>query len=298
MRYRTAEAFRMSLETRLKQKVVLPHLTLARLRRTVAFERLLARLFTSDEPHWLLKGGFAMETRLPKRARLTRDIDLSVPLPLRVQLDHAEPESQMQTVQALLQEAASQDLQDYFTYTIGAPMHDLDNAPYGGARFPVQAHLERPFIAFHMDVALGDVNIGRQEWLIGENLLDFAEAPAPRFAAITREQQFAEKIHAYTLPRERENSRVKDLVDLLLLLDFGLPDEGQLKMALRETFTRRRTHDLPLTLAAPPSAWEKTFADFASECTLTEKTLTTAYQRLEVYWQSLAMANNNQQTSD
>ena len=29
---------------------------------------------------------------------------------------------------------------------------------------------------------------------------------------IAREQQFAEKIHAYTLPRNSANSRVKDLV--------------------------------------------------------------------------------------
>src|ERR1039457_7177661 len=34
---------------------------------------------------------------------------------------------------------------------------------------------------------------------------------------IAREQQFAEKIHAYTLLRSAQNSRVKDLVDLALL---------------------------------------------------------------------------------
>jgi len=35
---------------------------------------------------------------------------------------------------------------------------------------------------------------------------------------IAREQQFAEKIHAYTLPRSATNSRVKDLVDMALLI--------------------------------------------------------------------------------
>jgi hypothetical protein len=38
---------------------------------------------------------------------------------------------------------------------------------------------------------------------------------------IAREQQFAEKIHAYTLPRNAANSRVKDLVDLALLIGSG-----------------------------------------------------------------------------
>jgi hypothetical protein len=32
---------------------------------------------------------------------------------------------------------------------------------------------------------------------------------------LSREQHWAEKFHAYTRPREKQNSRVKDLVDLL-----------------------------------------------------------------------------------
>ena len=38
---------------------------------------------------------------------------------------------------------------------------------------------------------------------------------------IGREQQFAEKLHAYTLPRNSANSRVKDLVDMALLIGSG-----------------------------------------------------------------------------
>ena len=36
---------------------------------------------------------------------------------------------------------------------------------------------------------------------------------------ISAEQQFAEKLHAYTLPRlERVNTRTKDLIDMVLLI--------------------------------------------------------------------------------
>ena len=35
---------------------------------------------------------------------------------------------------------------------------------------------------------------------------------------IAREQQFAEKVHAYSLPRNQPNSRVKDLADMALLI--------------------------------------------------------------------------------
>ena len=47
-----------------------------RLRRHLAFERLLARLFQTPSP-WALKGGYAMELRF-QQARTTKDIDLVV----------------------------------------------------------------------------------------------------------------------------------------------------------------------------------------------------------------------------
>jgi hypothetical protein len=39
--------------------------------------------------------------------------------------------------------------------------------------------------------------------------LGFAGIESSRVVMIVREQQFAEKIHAYTLPRNAANSRVK-----------------------------------------------------------------------------------------
>ena len=50
--------------------------------------------------------------------------------------------------------------------------------------------------------------------------LGLRELPATGFLAVSPEEQFAEKLHAYTLPRVgRENTRVKDLVDLVLLIE-------------------------------------------------------------------------------
>ena len=44
----------------------------------------------------------------------------------------------------------------------------------------------------------------------------------PAFSVISREQQFAEKIHAYSFPfKDRTNSRVRDLVDLVILIRDG-----------------------------------------------------------------------------
>ena len=78
-RYKTAGAFRQSLEERLNQTSRNQGIDLVRLRRRVAFERLLARLFTTPHLRWVLKGGYAIELRFQNLARATKDIDLSIP---------------------------------------------------------------------------------------------------------------------------------------------------------------------------------------------------------------------------
>jgi Nucleotidyl transferase AbiEii toxin, Type IV TA system len=85
---------------------------------------------------------------------------------------------------------------------------------------------------------------------------------------IAREQQFAEKLHAYTLPRSSANSRVKDLVDMALLIGSGGLDRRRVLNALHLTFERRGTHDLPASLLAPPADWQIPFRALAEECRL------------------------------
>jgi hypothetical protein len=63
-RYVTPYAFRRALEDRLRQQALREGIDLQRLRRRVAFERLLARLFVEDPPPWILKGGYSLELRL------------------------------------------------------------------------------------------------------------------------------------------------------------------------------------------------------------------------------------------
>jgi len=93
-----------------------------------------------------------------------------------------------------------------------------------------------------------------------------SEIPAPSVTMIAREQQFAEKVHAYTLPRARPNSRVRDLVDLLLLIRSRSLDAAVCAEALRRTFERRGTHGLPQALRPPPAEWERPFRVLAEEC--------------------------------
>ena len=87
------------------------------------------------------------------------------------------------------------------------------------------------------------------------------------FPSISREEHFAQKLHAYTLPRTgRPNSRVKDLIDLVLLMEAGALKPERLRNAIRDTFSRRATHELPPVLEAPPDFWGPAFERLAEEC--------------------------------
>ena len=78
--YATAGAFRTALEARLNERARRDGVDLHRLRRQVAFDRLLARMFDPFQPvrdGWVLKGGYALEMRF-HMARSTKDLDLTV----------------------------------------------------------------------------------------------------------------------------------------------------------------------------------------------------------------------------
>ena len=166
-RYKTPIALRRALEDRLMAAVRREGGDIQRMRRQAAFDRLLCRLFHKPDAPWLLKGGYAMELRI-RAARTTRDVDLAIRnLPAKKWDDAA--------IRSLLESAASIDLQDGFEFTIGAPTMDLDAAPYGGSRFPVEAQMAgRRFASFHLDVSAGDVLREPFEILEGQDWLGFA----------------------------------------------------------------------------------------------------------------------------
>jgi hypothetical protein len=209
-----------------------------------------------------------MELRI-KAARTTKDIDLT----MRSARSSGEKKDDNKNLAVLekLQEAAAFRSDDFFVYTIGEPISDLDAAPYGGARFPVEARLDgRVFVGFHLDVGMGDAVMEPLEIIEGRNWLGFAGIASPLLYMISREQQFAEKLHAYTLPRlGAVNSRVRDLVDMVLLIESGTLVRDKIVEAVRVTFERRESHLLPNALPTPPAEWQGPYLALARECGLT-----------------------------
>lgn len=267
--YKTAGAFRTALETRLQTRAREKGTDLQRLRRQVAFDRFLARMFSKGPKAkypWLLKGGYAMELRMHS-ARTTKDIDLSLPDGTRLSKDRNERREQ---VRAMLQEAAATRYRDYFEFLIGEATGDLDGAPEGGSRYPVHARMDgRDFARFHVDVGIGDEVLEPLDVVTGEDWLGFGGVAPPSFPVISAEQQFAEKLHAYTLPRgERVNTRTKDLIDMVLLVTGGKLHKRKTAIAVSKTFIKRATHDAPKELDAPPTEWEPVFDALAKECDL------------------------------
>lgn len=286
--YETPHAFRAALEARLRNMSHERGTDLQRLRRRVAFDRLLARLFAQDHPPWLLKGGYALELRLEDRARSTLDLDLSVPKPMRLQTPAMVNEDvpRTQVVYEHLQQTAEHDLNDGFVFLIRAPKDEPAGAPWGGVRCSVEARLAgRAFARFHLDVGLGDVVLDQPDWVEGSSLLSFAGIPAARVALYPVAQQFAEKIHTYTFPwQDRDNTRVKDMVDLVLLVDSELLEPDRVKRALRATFETRGTHPLPERLPTPPTDWAEPYTALAQDLQLPVMPLQEAYTYLNTYW--------------
>lgn len=256
MRYETAKAFRTALEQRLKNEAEASGVALLRLRKRVAFERFLARLAASESSGWVLKGAFALELRLGLRARTTKDIDLG-----RADDEEAATEH--------LEAATHVDLGDFFVFEVRrTPALDAATG-FHAVRYTVRANLDNClFEQFPIDVAFSEATPIHAEPLFGANSLEFADVAALQLPVISLEQHVAEKLHAYTGAfgrDQRESTRVKDLVDLVLIGELAEIDATHLRHALETTFERRARQPLPNAMPPPPSSWARPYAVLARE---------------------------------
>ena len=285
MRYKSDAAFRMALEARFRQHERQQGVPLVRLRKRVVFERCMHRLQRQADSPWILKGGFALELRLGNRARMTKDLDLGVDLGYF----GARDVSRSDVVQAL-RDALAQEGDDGFVFVLSEISGDA--LPVRGVRayrFTVESRLAgRRFEGIRLDVGLGDPLIPPLDELSGSNLLAFADIPTPVIRAVSRSQHLSEKVHALTLPfDDRINTRVKDLADIMLLLNLDLPDPQTVQGTVEQIFAARQTHEIPRKIEQPPITWVSSYSAIAGELGLAETTLETANARLNDYWRTL-----------
>jgi predicted nucleotidyltransferase component of viral defense system len=259
MSYATAHALRTALEDPLHNRSTATGVSLDRLRRRVLFERIVARLQASAPGLWVLKGGMALEVRLGDEARLTKDLDLG----LRSEVESAT------ALHELLIEALGVDREgDRFEFAAAAPqLLAFDGAGHPTWRVSVGSSLAgRNFGAFRLDVSPRPHELAVTEQIVLLNSLDFAGIPATTAEVVDVNRHAAEKLHAMCRDfGDREKTRVRDVVDIVLLAEHGLLTPARLGACVRQVWAERDGVEPPIDLPSFPESWPVRYERLAAE---------------------------------
>jgi hypothetical protein len=279
--YETAEALRTALEHRLNSQSRETGVGIDRLRRRVVFERVIARLAYAEPDTWVLKGGMALEVRLKDQARLTKDVDLGL-------RDVVEEGTELQD---RLVEALSVDpFGDRFLL---APSAVAQLASDGGGhvtwRSSVAASLAgRPFGAIKLDVSPRAHELEQTEVVALPNSLAFADIAVPSIEIIDVNRHAAEKFHAMSRDfGDRENTRVRDLLDLVILVEHHLLDLATVRSAVRSVWHEREAVAPPMTLPDLPGNWPDRYERLAADHDLIAQTFPAAARLVADLWTDL-----------
>jgi hypothetical protein len=240
-------AFKEALEARLRAASKSVGRDQNRLRMRMVMDRFAARVTLEYGDDVVLKGGVVLELRLAE-ARATKDLDLRLV-------------GNPQLALTRLQRSGRLDLGDHMSFEVQPdPRHptiDAEGMQYEGLRFRVQARLAGQTYGgpFGLDAAFAEPMVGKPDLLQGSEFLAFARVQSPMLRVYPLETHIAEKLHAYTVPRSRLNSRVKDLPDIALLARVRTIDAAVLIHAIERTHEHRASHDVPDAFPPPPESW-------------------------------------------
>jgi predicted nucleotidyltransferase component of viral defense system len=250
MRYATANAFRTALETRLRTRASETGRPFPQLRNEIAYNRLLARLLLVAPDRWVLKGAVALDLRLGVAARLTKDMDLG-------------REDDIAAASADMKAAEAEDLGDFFSFVImqTKKLDGLESAT--AVRYKVHASLaSRTFVDITVDVGFNRHVGWVPESLPAPDVLGFAGIEAIDVPVLPLAQHVAEKLHAYTRSYKDgtvQSSRVKDLVDLVLIARHSSLNAATMRAALEGVFEARDMQTLPPYFPSPPEGWRQPY---------------------------------------
>lgn len=193
-----------------------------------ALERILYRLSQSEHAdHFLLKGALLFTLWYDMPHRTTRDADL-------LGFGASDLESVTQTFRDIASVAVDDGI--VFDPASVAAEEIRKDAGYAGARIFISGELARARCKTQIDIGFGDaVTPGPVDATYPVLLADL---PAPRLRTYPVYTVVAEKLHAIAL-LGMTNSRLKDYLDLSVLLDREALDTDLLAQAIKATFERR-----------------------------------------------------------
>lgn len=193
-----------------------------------ALERILYRLSQSEHAdHFLLKGALLFTLWYDMPHRTTRDADLL-----------GFGASDLESVTQTFRDIASVAVDDGIVFDPASVAADeiRKDAGYAGARIFISGELARARCKTQIDIGFGDaVTPGPVDATYPVLLADL---PAPRLRTYPVYTVVAEKLHAIAL-LGMTNSRLKDYLDLSVLLDREALDTDLLAQAIKATFERR-----------------------------------------------------------
>ncbi len=178
----------------------------------------------------------ALEVRLSDRARLTKDIDLGL---------RETVEDQRELYERLVEALEADPYDDWFVLAV-EPLHRLmeDGAGKAAWRTTVDARLAgKTFGRVKLDSSPRAHELDATDKVALPNSLSFAGISVPTIEITDIQRHAAEKLHGMHRDfGDRDNSRVRDLVDLVILHENGLLEAARLPGVVR---TRPRSPNLP-----------------------------------------------------
>lgn len=173
----------------------------------------------------------------------------------------ARSEEPLRLVPAQLERVARLDLGDFLRFEVAPdaqhPRLTNEGMICEGQRYRVSCSLAgKPYARpFGLDIAFADAILGEPDIVTTDDILGFAGIAPPTLRIYSLETHIAEKLHAYTMPRTRPNSRRKDLPYIALLAGVREIEGRRLRAALEQTFASRKMQALPAWVPSPPADW-------------------------------------------
>ncbi|WP_048441877.1 nucleotidyl transferase AbiEii/AbiGii toxin family protein [Caenimonas sp. SL110] len=200
-----------------------------------ALERMLYRLSVSvHADRFMLKGALLFTVWYDMPHRATRDADL-------LGFGASDLKSVAQTFREIAEVAVEDGI--VFDSTTVLAQEIRKDAGYPGARILIEGILAKARCRTQIDIGFGDVVTPSP--IEARYPVMLADLPAPCLRIYPVYTVIAEKLHAIAL-RGMTNTRMKDYLDLSVVLERETLDSGLLAEAIKATFERRET-------AVPPN---------------------------------------------
>ena len=233
-----------SVHARLLEKAKAEGRPFGELLQHYGMEKFLLRMSHSRyAEEFILKGALLLRTIGLNEVRPTRDIDLL-----------GSSSEDIAELEEIVRECCSTKVEEdglRFDASSVSGTEIREHQAYNGVRIKLTGYLGNARIPMQIDIGFGDAISPGPLWVEYPVLL---EGESPRLLVYTLESAIAEKYQAMVY-LDIANSRMKDFYDTWYLMNTRNFSSGDLKLAIQETFKRRKT-ELPKN---PPSAFTESF---------------------------------------